>query len=72
MTARSKIRVALIAPTVGLLGGHAVQASRLLALCERDEELQLRLVPINPAPPRPLAWPSRVKYARTVVTQLCY
>jgi glycosyltransferase involved in cell wall biosynthesis len=72
MTARTKIRVALVAPTLQLLGGHAVQAARLLALWEHDDVLELCLVPINPAPPRFLAWASHVKYARTLITQVCY
>jgi short-subunit dehydrogenase/glycosyltransferase involved in cell wall biosynthesis len=72
MMRRAPLHVALIAPTLEMLGGHAVQASRLLTCCEGDEELRIRLVPINPAPPRWLAWASGVKYARTVVTQLCY
>jgi glycosyltransferase involved in cell wall biosynthesis len=72
MMRRAPIHVALVAPTLEMLGGHAVQASRLLAYCEGAEQLRARLVPINPAPPRLLAWASGVKYARTVATQLCY
>jgi hypothetical protein len=66
------IRVALVAPTLRILGGHSVQAVRLLNGWHDDPEVHLRLVPINPPPPRPLAWLSRIKYIRTIVTQLCY
>ena len=66
------IRVGLVAPTLQLLGGHAVQAARLLAAWQGDEEIHVRLVPINPAPPSMLARLTRIKYLRTAITQLCY
>src|SRR5262245_11220929 len=66
------IRVALVAPTLSILGGHSVQAVRLLNGWRDDPEVQLRLVPINPPSPRALVWLTRIKYVRTLVTQLCY
>ena len=66
------IRVGLVAPTLQLLGGHAVQAARLIAAWHGDDEVSVRLVPINPAPPSVLAPLTRIKYLRTAVTQLCY
>src|SRR5262245_9387349 len=66
------IRVALVAPTLSILGGHSVQAVRLLNGWRDDPEVQLRFVPINPPPPRFLAALARIKYIRTIVTQLCY
>jgi glycosyltransferase involved in cell wall biosynthesis len=66
------IRVALVAPTLQILGGHAVQALRLLEGWRGDPDVDMRLVPINPPRPAPFAWVSRLKYARTVATQLCY
>jgi len=66
------IRVALVAPTLQILGGHAVQALRLLEGWRGHPDVDMRLVPINPPRSAPLAWVSRLKYARTVATQLCY
>jgi L-malate glycosyltransferase len=66
------LSVAIVAPSLSILGGQAVQAQRLLDAWKDDEEVRAWLVPINPAPSpwlRPLA---RVKYVRTIVTQLMY
>ena len=67
-----RLRVALIAPTLRILGGQAVQADSLLRAWQDDPEVQARLVPVNPTPPRPLRRAVEIKYARTVATQLTY
>jgi glycosyltransferase involved in cell wall biosynthesis len=59
--------VGLVAPTLQLLGGHAVQAARLLKTWQADSEVQLRLVPINPPLPSLLTPLGSVKYLRTVL-----
>ena len=66
------VRVAMVAPSMGILGGQAVQADRLLRAWRGDAEVEAWLVPINPAPPRALRRAVDVKYLRTVVTQVCY
>jgi glycosyltransferase involved in cell wall biosynthesis len=66
------LRVAIVAASLRILGGQAVQAQRLVDAWEADERVRARLVPINPAPPQAFAAALRVKYLRTVVTQLCY
>jgi glycosyltransferase involved in cell wall biosynthesis len=66
------LRVALVAPTLRILGGQAVQADRLLKAWAGDGEVVASLVPINPLPPGPLRRLLDVKFARTVVTQLSY
>jgi L-malate glycosyltransferase len=67
-----KIKVAIVAPSLRILGGQAVQADRLLHAWQRDPDVEAWLVPVNPLPPRPARWLLRVKYARTVVTELTY
>jgi L-malate glycosyltransferase len=67
-----RINVAIVAPSMGILGGQAVQASRLLRSWEGDADVRAWLVPINPAPPAPLAFTMKVKYLRTLATQLLY
>src|SRR5213078_3168320 len=52
--------------------GQAVQASRLLRSWRNDPDVVAWLVPINPVPPGPLATLTRIKYVRTLVTQICY
>ncbi len=65
-------RVRIVAPTPDIVGGQSVQAASLVARLERVPGLDVRLVPINPAPWRPLRFLRRVKYVRTVATQLRY
>ena len=68
----SVLRVAIVAPTLSILGGQAVQAQRLLDGWRNDRDVRAFLVPINPEPPswcRPL---TRIKYVRTLITQLIY
>jgi glycosyltransferase involved in cell wall biosynthesis len=57
---------------MGILGGQAVQAARLLDAWRDDPDLHAWLVPINPVLPAPLGWAARVKYVRTAATQLAY
>jgi glycosyltransferase involved in cell wall biosynthesis len=57
---------------MGILGGQAVQASRLLRAWRDDGDVHAWLVPVNPVPPPGLRWTTRVKYVRTVATQLFY
>ena len=66
------LRVALVAPSMGILGGQAVQADRLLRAWQDDQDVEAWLVPINPIPPGALRSAVEIKYLRTVVTQLCY
>ena len=68
----SKLQVAVVAPSLGILGGQAVQADRLLQAWRGDPDVDAWLVPINPVPPRPLRLARNVKYLRTVVTELTY
>lgn len=68
----SPIRVAVVAPTLAILGGQAVQADRLLRLWQNDPDVDATLVPVNPVPPGVLRHATRVKYLRTVVTELTY
>ena len=66
------LRVAMVAPSMGILGGQAVQADRLLKAWSGDPDVRAWLVPINPVPPGVFRRAIDVKYVRTVATQLCY
>ena len=73
MAARnSSIKVAIVAASLRILGGQAVQAQRLLDKWRNDPDIEAWLVPINPLPPPPFQRLLAVKYLRTVITQLCY
>jgi glycosyltransferase involved in cell wall biosynthesis len=69
---RSRLRVAVVAPSLAILGGQSVQAHQLLAGWANDPDVEAWLVPINPVPPPPIRPLTRVKYLRTVATQLTY
>jgi L-malate glycosyltransferase len=67
-----RLRVAIVAPSLRILGGQAVQADRLLERWRNDPDVDAWLVPINPELPGMLRRLQRVKYVRTVLTQLVY
>lgn len=72
MTSRPPLRVAIVAPSMRILGGQAVQARRLLDAWSNDPEVRAWLVPINPNPPRRLDFVRRIKFLRTIATQVLY
>ena len=68
----SRLNIAIVAPSMGILGGQAVQASRLLRSWRDDRDVHAWLVPIDPVPPAPFRWAVKIKYLRTIATQLTY
>jgi glycosyltransferase involved in cell wall biosynthesis len=66
------VRVAIVAPSMAILGGQAVQADRLLAAWAGDPDVRAWLVPVNPVPIRPLRALTRIRFARTLVVQATY
>ena len=67
-----RLRVAIVVASLRILGGQAVQAHRLLQSWTGDPAVNAWIVPINPVPPSPFDRLLRIKYVRTLVTQLCY
>jgi glycosyltransferase involved in cell wall biosynthesis len=67
-----RVKVAVVAPSLRILGGQAVQADRLLDAWRDDPDVEAWLVPVNPSFPRALRFAERVKYLRTVVNQATY
>ena len=72
MLSSRRLRVAIVAPSLGILGGQAVQADRLVRAWRDDPDVEAWLVPINPVPAPPLKFALDIKYLRTVVTELAY
>jgi glycosyltransferase involved in cell wall biosynthesis len=66
------IRVCVIAPSLGILGGQAVQALRLVDHLADNKELSVDLLPVNPRLPGLLGRLQAVKYVRTVLTSAAY
>jgi glycosyltransferase involved in cell wall biosynthesis len=67
-----KLQIAIVAPSLEILGGQSVQADLLIRAWESDPEVEARLVPINPPLPAPVRWAKRVKYLRTIATECAY
>jgi L-malate glycosyltransferase len=63
--------VALIAPSMEILGGHAIQA-QALAQGLLTEGYGILFIPINPDFRPELRWLRRYPYVRTVVNEACY
>ena len=72
MSVSNPIHVAVVAPSLRILGGQAVQAQRLLDAWRNDGDVQAWLVPVNPVPRAPFERLLRIKYVRTLLTQLLY
>ncbi|MDQ1559421.1 MAG: hypothetical protein QOD32_2481 [Pyrinomonadaceae bacterium] len=67
-----RVRVLIVAPSLGILGGQAVQAARLLARFEAEPSLEVSFLPVNPRLPGMLGRLQSVKYVRTVLTSIAY
>lgn len=68
----SALRVLIVAPAEPLVGGQAVQAVRLRERLRTENDLQIRLQPINPQLPGFLQKLQEIKYIRTFVNSVFY
>jgi len=65
------MRIAVVAPTLEILGGQAVQAHALMDGLRREGH-EVVLVPVNPGVPPGLRRFRRVRYLRTVINEARY
>lgn len=72
MPAERRVRILLVAPSLQILGGQAVQAARLLERLREEPSLLVDLLPVNPQLPGPLRLLQRIRYLRTAVTSAVY
>lgn len=63
------VRVLLIAPSLDILGGQAVQATRILSGIRKEPWIHIDFQPINPRLPK---WLEGVRYVRTAVRRVLY
>jgi len=66
------VRVLIVAPSVRILGGQALQAACLLNHLTDERTIEVGFVPHNPALPRPFNKLQSIKYVRTILTSLLY
>jgi L-malate glycosyltransferase len=70
--AARRLRILIVAPSLDILGGQAIQAMRLQTRLAEEPSLEVGFVPINPRLPGLLGKLQKIKYVRTIVTSLRY
>src|SRR5262245_20898343 len=66
------LRVAVVVASHRIVGGHSVQARQLVDSWRSEGSVDAWIVPIDPVPSAPIDRLLRIKYVRTIVTQLWY
>lgn len=69
---RAPLRIALVGPSLDIVGGQSVILDRLLSRFRETPGVEVSFIPVNPRLPGPLRALQRVKYVRTVVTSIAY
>jgi glycosyltransferase involved in cell wall biosynthesis len=67
-----KVRVLIVAASLDILGGQAVQAERLIRHLQNEPSLHVGFLPINPRLPGILRKLQSIKYIRTASTSILY
>jgi glycosyltransferase involved in cell wall biosynthesis len=70
--AAERIRVLVVGPSLDILGGQSVQASRLLERFQNSAEVTVHFLPVNPRFGNGFELLRRIKYLRTLVTSVIY
>src|SRR5947209_3659373 len=71
-TVARPLRVLVVAASLDILGGQAVEARRILRGMLDEPSVEVSFLPVNPRLPGVLRVLQRIKYVRTVVTSLMY
>ncbi|MGH6877201.1 MAG: hypothetical protein ACREHV_07450, partial [Rhizomicrobium sp.] len=69
---KRRVRVLLIAPSLEIVGGQAVQAARLLSALQGAARLEVTFFPLNRPFPRLLRWMQKTPYLRTLSNIVLY
>src|ERR1043165_2736542 len=67
-----RVRVLVVAASLDILGGQAVQAERLIRHLQNEPSVQVAFLPINPRLPGILRKLQSIKYVRTITTSIAY
>ncbi|MFZ0320835.1 MAG: glycosyltransferase [Candidatus Sulfotelmatobacter sp.] len=68
----SRVRVALVAPSLRYVGGQSVQADLLLQAWGGDPDADVRFIPVDPRFKFGLGWAERVPALRTIIREPFY
>ncbi|MBI3483940.1 MAG: glycosyltransferase, partial [Acidobacteria bacterium] len=71
-SAARPLRVAIVGPSMQMIGGKSVQADLLLRNWQNDPAVDVRFIPVDTAFPRWLQWASRIPFLRTVIRTPLY
>jgi glycosyltransferase involved in cell wall biosynthesis len=71
-SAKERIKVAIVAPSLRYVGGQAVQAELLMRMWQGDPDVEVSFIAVDPPLPRVLAWAERVPGLRTVLREPIY
>ena len=66
------IRICLVGPSMDIVGGQAVQVTRLLRRLRECDGLDVDFLPVNPRLRGPFRMLQRVKFIRTIATSIAY
>ena len=66
------LRVLIVAASLDILGGQAVQAERLVRHLQQEPSVEVGFLPINPRLPGKLRKLQSIKYVRTLTTSILY
>ena len=66
------LRVLIVAASLDILGGQAVQAERLVRHLQQEPGVEVAFLPINPRLPGKLRKLQSIKYVRTITTSILY
>jgi glycosyltransferase involved in cell wall biosynthesis len=69
---KHKIRILIIAPSLRILGGQAIQAKHLITHLADEPGFEVSFLPHNPRLKGPLGLLQSIKYIRTIVTSIVY
>ena len=67
-----KVRVLIVAPSLSILGGLALQAKYLMDHLRQEPSFEVSFVPHDPRLTPPFRFLQSVRYVRTIVTSLIY
>lgn len=70
--AQTPIRLLIVAPSLNILGGQAVQAKYLFEHLSSEPQFEVGFLAHNPRLPGPFRILQRIKYVRTIVTSALY
>jgi len=68
----SRLKVAIVAPTLRYVGGQSIQADLLMRQWNDDPVLIPHFLPVDPTPPKFLSWVERIPGLRTLIREPIY